>query len=507
MDVARRKAAEEQPATSQQRLSAVIKRIRDLMRTDPGLNGDLDRLPQLSWLLFLKAFDDLEQQRGALEVDYQPLLRKEHRWSEWAANARFTGDTLIKFVNDDLLPTLENLGNRRSSSPLARKVGDVFDGVENRMRSGYQLREVLNELGKVRFTSRDDIHTMAHLYESMLREVRDAAGDSGEFYTPRPVIRFMVQMVDPKPGEMVLDPAAGTGGFLVEAWEHLGGPRAKSVQQRRHLQESLRGFEKKPLPYLLAMMNLILHGIDVPEVQEGNALTVLRENLTSADQVDVVVTNPPFGGAESEDVVKTFPSQYRTAETAWLFLNTVLDKLKVGGRCGIVLPNGVLFAEGVGARIKERLLRECNLHTVVRLPDGVFAPYTSIPTNLLFFEKKTSSAGREWSTNETWFYEVVPVDGRKRYTKTKPMREEDFASCTEWWGGADRAGRSEDARAWKVPVKLVTDNGFNLDLRNPNGTDDLAHRPPRELVEELIRTEHEILKILADLELSLRDEE
>jgi len=226
---------------------------------------------------------------------------------------------------------------------------------------------------------------------------------------------------------------------------------------------------------------------------------VLRQTLTPADQVDVVLTNPPFGGAESEDVVKTFPGPYRTAETAWLFLNTVLDKLKVGGRCGIVLPNGVLFAEGVGARIKERLLRECDLHTVVRLPDGVFAPYTSIPTNLLFFEKKTSFAGREWSTKETWFYEVLPVDGRKRYTKTKPMREEDFAPCAQWWGGTDRAARVGGARAWKLAVAQMRESGLNLDLSNPNGLDDLAHRPPQELVKELIGTEHEILAILHDL--------
>lgn len=501
--MARRKAADQKPATTQQRLSAVIKRIRDLMRTDPGLNGDLDRLPQLSWLLFLKAFDDLERQREALEVDYQPLLADKHRWLQWAGNSRFTGDSLIDFVNDDLLPTLARLGDQRSSGPLARKVGDVFAGLENRMRSGYQLREVLNELGKVEFTSRDDIHTMAHLYESMLREVRDAAGDSGEFYTPRPVIRFMVQMVDPRPGETVLDPAAGTGGFLVESWEHLGGPKATSVQQRRRLQASLRGFEKKPLPYLLAMMNLILHGIDVPEVQEGNALTLLRETLTPAERVDVILTNPPFGGAESEDVVKTFPTQYRTAETAWLFVNTVLDKLKVGGRCGIVLPNGVLFGEGVGARIKGRLLRECNLHTVVRLPDGVFAPYTSIPTNLLFFERVAASPGPAWSTKETWFYEITPSGDRKRYTKTKPMPSEDFEGCVQWWDGTNRSGREKGARAWKVPIDQIVDDDFNLDLRNPNGGDELAHRPPQELVKELIETELEVLAVLEQLSASL----
>jgi type I restriction enzyme M protein len=484
--------------TSQQRLAAMIKRVRDLMRTDPGLNGDLDRLPQLSWLLFAKAFDDLEEQRSALDPDYEPLLQDDYRWAAWGGNPRFTGPALLTFVDEQLVPRLQALRDSKRSE-LAVKVGTVFSGVENRMRSGYQLREVLNQLNQVHFTSSDDIHTMAVLYESMLREVRDAAGDSGEFYTPRPVIRFMVQQVAPKLGEVVLDPAAGTGGFLVETWEHLRH-QAESVKRREQLQGSLRGYEKKPQPYLLGMMNLILHGIDVPQLVQGNALSKLQESRSAAHQVDVVLTNPPFGGAESEDVVKAFPAQYRTAETAWLYMTTVLDKLKVGGRCAIVLPNGVLFGEGVGARIKERLLRECDLHTVVRLPDGVFAPYTAIPTNLLFFDKKAASKKTGWSTKETWFYEIVPPDGRKRYAKTKPMRDEDFAECAEWWGGENRTGRTESSRAWAVPVEQLNTSGFNLDIRNPNGTGDLAHRPPHELVKELIETEYEILALLKGLE-------
>lgn len=495
-----RKTKPAENVTSQQRLASVIKRVRDLMRTDPGLNGDLDRLPQLSWLLFAKAFDDLEEQRAIIETDYKPLLQDEYRWSAWGGNPRFTGPALIEFVNDQLVPRLQALQD--SKNDLAIKVGTVFAGVENRMRSGYQLREVLDQLDQVHFTSSDDIHTMAFLYESMLREVRDAAGDSGEFYTPRPVIRFMVRQVAPKLDDVVLDPAVGTGGFLVETWEHLRD-EAKSVGQRRTLQANLRGYEKKSQPYLLAMMNLILHGIDVPQIMQDNALSKLQETRSAANQVNMVLTNPPFGGAESADVVKVFPPQYRTAETAWLFLTTVLDKLRIGGRCGIVLPNGVLFGEGVGARIKERMLRECDLHTVVRLPDGVFAPYTAIPTNLLFFQKKTASKKVGWSTKETWFYEVAPPDGRKRYTKTKPMRDEDFAECVEWWGGEERAGRVENERAWKVPVGQLAENGFNLDLRNPNGADDLAHRPPQELVKELIDTEQEILTVLQDLQESL----
>ncbi|WP_225978240.1 class I SAM-dependent DNA methyltransferase [Gandjariella thermophila] len=488
----------------------MIKRIRDLMRTDPGLNGDLDRLPQLSWMLFLKAFDDKEQEWPVERPDYQPLLQENYRWRTWAGNDRFTGEPLVEFINDDLLPRLRALGDTSTSADLASKIGHVFQGVENRMRSGYQIREVLNEINKVDFTSSKDVHAMAELYESMLQEVRDAAGDSGEFYTPRPLTKFIVQQVDPRPGETVLDPAAGTGGFLVETLEHLGMERAESVRERRDIERSIRGIEKKPLPYLLAMMNLILHGVDVPQVESGNALALLRQSASPATQVDVVVTNPPFGGAESPDVVKAFPKKYQTAETAWLFLTAILDKLKPGGRCGIVLPNGVLFGEGVGTRIKERLLKECNLHTVVRLPDGVFAPYTSIPSNLLFFEKRADGRKAEqihdiggWATRDVWFYEIVPPAGSKRYTKTKPMRFEEFAECTAWWGGRGRDGRVENDRAWMVSATQLHEAGFNLDVPNPSSGDDLAHRPPHELVKELIETEHEILAILAELQSSL----
>lgn len=491
--MAARKAAKAESTTPQQRLSAMIKRARDLMRTDPGLNGDLDRVPQLAWLLFLKAFDDLEERRAVLDPEYEPILTEGYRWEDWAGNPRLTGDNLLEFVNDQLLPRLRALRSTGNSRELADVLGDVFSGVENRMRSGYQLRELLTILDDVHFTSSDDIHTMAYLYETMLREIRDAAGDSGEFYTPRPVIRFMVKQVDPRLGETVLDPACGTGGFLVESLEHLR-PWADSVPKQRRLHESLRGFEKKPMAYLFAVMNCVLHEIEAPQVAMANSLSTLQADRSPSSRVDVVLTNPPFGGAESQDVVGSFPAAYRTAETAWLFLTTVIDKLKPGGRCGIVAPNGVLFDTGnTAARIKQRLLDECDLHTIVRLPDGVFAPYTSIPTNLLFFEK-----GRP--TEQIWYYEVPPPEGRKRYTKTKPMRYEEFADCQQWWGGADRSGRVENDRAWRVPAAQVRDSGFNLDLRNPHGPDDLAHRPPEELVKELISTEEEILGLLNELQ-------
>lgn len=488
------------PATSQQRLGSVIKRIRDLMRTDPGLNGDLDRLPQLSWLLFAKAFDDLETQRSILEPGYEPLLQDPYRWAAWGGNKRLTGPSLLDFVNDEVLPRMQALRDT-GTSDLAHKVGSVFAGVENRMRSGYQLREVLNQLDEVHFTSSDDIHTMAFLYESMLREVRDAAGDSGEFYTPRPVIRFMVKQVNPKLGDIVLDPAAGTGGFLVETWEHLRG-HAKSVKQRELLQNSLRGYEKKPQAYLLGMMNLILHGIDVPQITQDNALSKLQESRAPAHLVDVVLTNPPFNGSESSDVYDAFPIQYRTAETAWLFVTCVLDKLKIGGRCGMVLPRDVMSDLGVGARVKERLLRECNLHTIVKLPDGVFAPLTPIPTILIFFEKVAAGKRSGWSTEATWFYDVQPPNDRKQYTKTKPLRSEEFEECLQWWGGDERRDRQVSDRSWVVSTSDLRARDFDFDVRNPRTRMRFDHEPPSQLIERLLEIDREVNRSL----LALRSE-
>lgn len=484
------------PTSPQAKLSSVIKAARDTMRKDAGLNGDLDRIPQLAWLLFLRAYDGLEERREVTDRKFRPAIEAPYRWRDWAAdsvNGR-TGEDLLEFVNDDLLPYFRELQGVGQDDPRD-VIAAVFKETHNRMLSGYLLRDVVNKVNEVNFTSSDDIHTMAHLYESMLREMRDAAGDSGEFYTPRPVIRFMVQQVDPHLGETVLDPACGTGGFLVEALGHMQ-PDVRSVEELRALDGDIRGVEKKPLPYLLGMMNLLLHEVQQPHIIRDNALARPVTDIRNADRVDVVLTNPPFGGEEEKGIQANFPEATRTAETAWLFLQLVQRILRPGGRCGIVVPNGVLFGDGVGARIKERLLADCNLHTIVRLPPGVFAPYTSIPANLLFFEK----TGR---TKEVWYYELPLPEGRKNYTKTKPLRFEEFADCQAWWGGPARKGRKETEQAWHVPIGEIEANGFNLDLRNPNRPADLAHRPPQELVAELLKTEEEILSLLHEIESEL----
>jgi type I restriction enzyme M protein len=366
----------------------------------------------------------------------------------------------------------------------------VFKGTVNRMINGYLLRDVINKVNDVHFNASDEIHTLGHLYESMLKEMRDAAGDSGEFYTPRAVVRFMVAALDPRLGETVLDPACGTGGFLVEAYTHLAA-QARTVADRRRVQQgSIRGGEAKPLPYLLAQMNLLLHGLEAPELDPGNSLRFPLREIGDSDRVDVILTNPPFGGEEERGILGNFPEDKQTSETALLFLQLIMRRLRrwpTPGRAGVVVPNGTLFGDGVAARIKQELIEDFNLHTVVRLPNGVFAPYTSIPTNLLFFD-------RSGPTREVWYYEQPAPVGRKQYTKTQPIQFAEFADCLAWWGD-----RVEHERAWRVPAAQIAAHGYNLDLKNPNGKEDFAHLPPEQLVADLLAKEARIAALLGEI--------
>lgn len=472
--------------TTQVRLQAIIKEARGIMRKDAGLNGELDRLPQLAWLLFLKAFDDLEEERELTEDDYTPTVETAYRWRTWVTESDVTGDPLLAFVADKLLPALRKLQGTGDAGDPRDTLGRVFQDVTNRMQSGYLLRQLVNQLDKISFAASAEMHTMAVVYESMLREMRDAAGDSGEFYTPRPLIKFIVEQVDPQPGESIMDPAVGTGGFLVEAFHH--AVRNASVEERRATERRLRGVEKKPMPFLLCEMNMLLNGIHRPNLVQDNSLNYPLADVRR-DGVDVVVTNPPFGGEEESLVARNFPQRFRTAETAWLFLQSVMARIERSkhGRCGIVVPNSVLFDTGVGGRIKQDLMSRFNLHTVVRLPSGVFSPYTIIPSNVLFFDKGEQG--------DVWFYELPAPAGRKNYTKTKPLRYEEFADCQTWWGGRERAGRVEGAHAWQVPLKTIRDSGYNLDLHNPNRTKEIDERSPRELIAELVRSETELLRL------------
>lgn len=497
-------------ATTAQSLGSLLKSARDIMRKDKGLNGDLDRLPMLTWIMFLKFLDDLEVQREhEAELSgkrFKPAIEPPYRWRDWAASPQgMTGDDLIKWINQDEAvgpdgkrgPGLfAHLRRLTSSNGDNRRdvIATVFKGVQNRMVSGYLLRDVVNKVAGIRFTASSELHTLGALYESMLREMRDAAGDSGEFYTPRAVVRFIVKVTDPRLGERVLDPATGTAGFLVEAFDHLKA-QCKTVQQLKTLQEaSLYGCEPKPLPYLLGQMNLLLHGLDAPQIDPGNALRHKLTEIGEKDRVDVILTNPPFGGEEEKGIQGNFPEDKQTAETALLFLQLIMRKLRRANRAGlgparaaVVVPNGTLFGDGVCARIKQELLTEFNLHTIVRLPNGVFAPYTSIPTNILFFD-------RSGPTEQVWYYEQPLPEGRKNYTKTAPIQFEEFAGCMKWWGQ-----RKKNDRAWKVAASELLAAGCNLDRKNPSAKEDITHLPPEQLAASILEKEQRIADIMGSI--------
>lgn len=503
--------------TTAQSLGALLKSARDIMRKDKGLNGDLDRLPLLTWIMFLKFLDDLEIQREEEaklgSKKFRAAVEAPYRWRDWAAKSDgLTGDELLAFINQDetALPQGPNDSkNRRGPGlfaylrTLTSSNGDnrrdviatVFKGVDNRMKSGYLLRDVINKIAGIHFTSSDELHTLGALYESMLREMRDAAGDSGEFYTPRAVVRLMVTVTNPRLGEQVLDPASGTGGFLVETYNHLA-QQVKTVADRKVLQEaSLLGCEPKSLPYLLCQMNLLLHGLDAPQIDPGNSLRFKLTDIGERDRVDVILTNPPFGGEEEKGIQGNFPEDKQTSETALLFLQLIMRRLRRSHRDGsawaraaVVVPNGTLFGDGVCARIKEELLKEFNLHTIVRLPNGVFAPYTGIPTNLLFFD-------RSGPTREVWYYEQPLPEGRKNYTKTAPIQFEEFADLIKWWGK-----RKENDLAWKVPAAELLANGCNLDHKNPCAKEDITHLPPTQLAASILKKEQRIAEIMGKIQ-------
>lgn len=466
-------------------LQGTIKSIRDIMWQDTGLNGDAQRIEQLGWMLFFKIFSDKDQELELLDDNYKSPIPQELHWQKWAGDDEgITGDALLEFVDRKLFPALRNIdvtsGNKR-----ALIVREVFDGNNNYMKSGINIRKVLNKLNEIDFNIAKDRHAFGEIYEGILKELQ-SAGKSGEFYTPRAITQFITDIVNPKIGEKILDPACGTGGFLTCTLEHLK-LQAKNIEERQTLQQNVVGWEYKPLPYLLATTNLILHDIEVPNIIFRDALAQPLSNYTEKDRVNAILANPPFGGIVANNNETNFPQNFRTKESADLFLVLIIHLLKMGGRAGIVLPDGSLTSEGVKQRVREKLLSECNLHTIIRLPDSVFQPYAGGATNLLFFNKGTQ-------TREVWYYEHRLPEGQKSYSKTKPIRLEELQPIKSWWNN-----RTESELCWKVNIHQIQERNFDLDIKNPNKQEDSHEYTSQEIIQLLEKSfnkSNELLNLL-----------
>lgn len=441
-------------------LTGFVKRLRDIMRNDAGINGDAQRIEQIAWMLFLKVYDAKEQDWEFGDENYQSIIPEECRWQNWAQDDKsgtaLTGDKLLDFVNNTLFPTLKNL-QVDASTPINRAiVQTTFADANNYMKDGILLRQVINVIDELDFNDYEESHAFGDIYESILKELQ-SAGSAGEFYTPRAVTDFMAQVIKPQIGETMADFACGTGGFIV-SW-------LKELQKLVHTTEdedaysnSIYGIEKKQFPYMLCITNLLLHGLDVPRVFHSN--TLLRDVLdyTEEDKVDVILMNPPYGGSEKADVKNHFPTDLASSETADLFMSVIMYRLKKNGRAAVILPDGFLFGtDNAKINIKRKLLREFNLHTIIRLPGSVFSPYTSITTNILFFDNTHP-------TEETWFYRLDMPEGYKHFSKTKPMKLEHFQPVLDWWENRQEITEDGFDKAKKFSVQQLTEElGYNLD--------------------------------------------
>ncbi|MCD8016552.1 MAG: type I restriction-modification system subunit M [Oscillospiraceae bacterium] len=460
-------------------LSNFVKRLRDIMRNDAGINGDAQRIEQIAWMLFLKVYDSKEEDWEFDDDDYTSIIPEECRWQNWAHDDRsgkaMTGDKLLDFVNNTLFPTLKKLEVTPDTPIKKAIVKTTFEDANNYMKDGVLLRQVLNVIDELELSDYEESHAFGEIYESILRELQ-SAGSSGEFYTPRAVTDFMAKMIQPQIGEQAADFACGTGGFLTSWLKELES-KVKNTDDRASFDNSIYGVEKKQFPYMLCITNMLLHGIDVPRVYHDNSLLKDVLDYTEDDQFDVILMNPPYGGSEKTEVKNHFPSDLASSETADLFMSVIMYRLKVGGRAAVILPDGFLFGtDNAKVAIKKKLFSEFNVHTIIRMPHSVFAPYTSITTNILFFE-------HTGPTKETWFYRLDMPSGYKNFSKTKPMKLEHFAPAMEWW--SDRQEISVDGfdKAKKYTVVELADRTFNIDLCGyPHEEEEIL--PPKELIQQ-----------------------
>ena len=479
-------------------LNNFVKSIQDIMRNDAGVNGDAQRIEQMTWLLFLKIYDSREEYWEFYDDNYKSIIPEELRWRNWAVDNKdgkaLTAGDLLEFVNNQLFPGLKNLELNENSKRSEIIVKEVFEDNNNYMKDGVLLRQVVNVIDNLNFDDYQDKHAFGEIYETILKDLQ-SAGNAGEFYTPRAVTDFMAIMLDPQLGEKIADFACGTGGFLTSVLKLLDG-KVGSVEDRQLYRDSIYGIEKKALPYMLCVTNMLLHDIDDPHIIHGNSFDINVRDYTEEDKFDVVIMNPPYGGSEKRVVQNNFPTDLRSSETADLFMSVIMYRLKKNGRAAVILPDGFLFGtDNIKVSIKKKLLGEFNLHTIIRLPPSVFAPYTSITTNILFFDNTHP-------TEETWIYRVDMPEGYKHFSKTKPMKLEHFDKATEWW--VDREPIEIDGfdKARKYTIQEIIDNDYNLDLCGiPHEEEEIL--PPRELIaqyqEERARLNAEIDKTLDEI--------
>ncbi|TAM98402.1 MAG: SAM-dependent DNA methyltransferase [Chitinophagaceae bacterium] len=467
-------------------IGGIIKSIRDIFRKDPGLSGDAQRIEQLGWMIFLKLFDDKDKEKEILNKKYKSPIPSAFRYRNWAENDEgMTGDELIGFINNHLFPALKNL-KIGTDDKLGIIIRQIFEGTNNYMKSGTTFRQAINKLNEIDFNSSKEHHIFNAIYEDILQGLATKK-DTGEFYTPRAVTQFIVDMVNPKLGEKICDPACGTSGFLVCAIEHLR-TQVKNIANQKTLQETITGTELKPLPFMLSVVNLITHDVEVPQIVNTDALSREYTSIKQADRVDIIVANPPFGGVVGDGMETNFPLNYRTKESADLFLILFIQMLKDGGRAGIVLPDGSLTGDGVKQRVRQKLLEDCNVHTIVRLPQSVFAPYATVNTNLIFFEK-----GKP--TKEIWYYEHTLPEGYKAYSKTKPIQISEFEEIKKWW-----IKRTEHEFAYKVSIDTIIEKDYDLDIKNPNKVVEEVSYDRKEIIETIKSNQNRITQLITELE-------
>ena len=487
-------------------LTGFVKRLRDIMRNDAGINGDAQRIEQITWLLFLKVYDAKEQDWEFDDSDYKSIIPENCRWANWAVDDKsgkaMTGDTLLNFVNNTLFPTLKKLPVDKDTPIKKAIVQTTFADANNYMKDGVLLRQVINVIDELDLSDYDEIHAFGEIYENILKELQ-SAGSAGEFYTPRAVTDFMAKMIKPQIGEQMADFACGTGGFLT-SWLKELQPQIKTTADRKAFGTSIYGIEKKQFPYMLCITNLLLHDVDTPRVYHDNSLLRKVLDYTDDDRFDVVLMNPPYGGSEKNEVKSNFPADLASSETADLFMSVIMYRLKRDGRAAVILPDGFLFgADNAKINIKNKLLTQFNLHTVIRMPGSVFAPYTSITTNILFFDNTHP-------TEETWFYRLDMPEGYKHFSKTKPMKLEHFAPVIDWWNNRTEINIDGFDKAQKYTAKqLIEDFNYNLDLCSyPHEEEEILD--PMDLIqryqEERASLNAEIDRVLADITKILRGE-